>query len=216
MKQHCRASRVVSTTGLTIVIAAVMVAVCGQRSEASWVNTQKVYGPLILALDEAYATWLDQRLGSTPPAPDSFTASVDASTSPFTITFTSTTVALSDTYHTAPSEVTEATWPAVPSSHQSPKGPISLSGLYVRALVAAYEMHVTYSDTLGDAYASLDSPGSSVVITKGSGSGKLLVGFDQYFDQSGLPMKNVGCWKEQNYFVDPATLVATRTTVGCP
>ena len=187
---------------LVVAGVALMVALCGQPSEAQWSGTQTIFGPLMLALDKGYNTWVNGPLGGTPPAPSSFTASVDATTSPYTVTFTSTAPARSDTYHIAPSDVTDSAWPAVPSSKQSPKGPIALSGLYVRAFIAAYAAHLTYKDQLGDGFASLDSPGGSVVVTKGSGSGKLQVGFRQYFDQSALTMKNIGCWKEQQYFVE--------------
>ncbi len=193
------------------------------RAQSSpFANRQLVYGPLACAADSAYHEWLSGPLAGTPPAPTSFSATMSATADPYTISFTSTSgnTPAKATYAIASSTCLSSSWPSVPASDQFPKGPLTLSGSYVLALVAADAVHSLAEPKTFDPenlFAYLNSPGSGVVIATlpATSNRNILVGFNQYYVKSSAkPL--LGCYKEQQYLVNPITFAASQTRIGCP
>ncbi|MGA8474718.1 MAG: hypothetical protein WB681_06585 [Candidatus Cybelea sp.] len=191
-----------------------------QAVGAQYANRQLVFGPLLLAMEIGYRQWLDGPLGHRPPEPASFKATLDATGDPYTITFVSmpgyTTRGAS--YSVPASKVVDSSWPAVSGAYvpNYSKGPLSLPGSYVRAYVAALNAHLEYKATLGDAFAYQNSTrsGGAIAVLTGK-SNDLLVGFSQVVPAAGAARK-IGCYKEQQYLVNPVTFGVTRTRIGCP
>jgi hypothetical protein len=187
--------------------------------QAQYNDVVPVYGPLMLAMESSYKKWVAGPLKGSVPDPSGFQAAVDASADPFKIAFQATkdhTVAPAQ-YSVPASQVTDPSWPEVPSSYKPnfPKGPITLSGTYVRAYDAAYKLHLTYEAFYGDGYAYQNSPGAGVIFSTLPANNKPLVGFEQKFVPK-TPPYVAGCWKIQYYLVDPQTFEAAKTHIGCP
>ena len=187
---------------------------------AQYAGTQLVFGPLLLAKMMGYRQWLAGPLGNTPAEPSSFKAMLDATHDPYTIAFSAMPG------HHTPGATYVIRASQVIDRSSSPrrgtqgltfaKGPLSLSGGYVRAYVAALAAQKSYEKALGDAYAFQNSSGSGVAIAILPGRGNdILVGFTQEVSQTGT-VRHIGCYKEQHYLVDPVTFVATKTRIGCP
>jgi len=188
--------------------------------QAQYTDRTLVFGPLMLALDSAYARWVSGPLRGRTPEPAGFTVVVSAASDPYTIAFRTRpghSIA-SAKYAIASSAVVDASWASTASSSGPAysKGPLTLSGSYVRAYLAAYAAQMARKKALGDSYAFQNSLGSGVALaTLPSKHGAILVGFAQTVAQRGR-MRHIGCYKEQQVIVDPATFHATPTTMGCP
>ncbi len=184
-------------------------------------NRQFVYGPLACAAASAYHKWLSSPLAGTPPAPMSFSATLSATAHPYTITFTPTygSTPAKATYSIASSVCLSSSWPSVPSSDLFSKGPLTLSGSYLLALVAADAVHSLAEPRTfvpASSFAYLNSPGSGVIIaTLPATHNDILVGYIQDYVQAGAT-RMLGCYKEQQFLVNAITLAASQTRIGCP
>jgi hypothetical protein len=193
--------------------------VAPQPVRAQYANKQLVYGPLLLALQIGYQQWLEGPLGNTPPEPASFKATLNATTDPYTIAFVAmpgyTTRGAS--YSVPASKVVDSSWPAVTNGFVPPysKGPLSLSGAYVRAYVAALHAHLGYKASLGDGFAYQNSAASGGAIAVRAEKNDIWVGFAQAVPAAGA-VRKIGCYKEQQYLINPVTFAVTKTRIGCP
>jgi len=185
-------------------------------------NLQLIYGPLACAADTAYHKWLSGPLGGTPPTSSSFSAALSATADPYTITFspTSGSTPPAATYSIASSTCLSSVWASGPTAVQYSKGPLTLGGEYILALVSADALHDQAEPggfDPGNTFAYLNSPGSGVAIsTNPSTRSGFLVGYYQYYAQSNSSTVFVGCYKEQHYLVSRKDFAATKTTIGCP
>jgi hypothetical protein len=206
-------------------LAVLIIAACSlfagrETAAAQYTGRTLVFGPLMVALDLAYAQWVAGPLEGVVPDPSTFEVRLDASGDPYTVTFSAqagSTVA-GGSYPVASTTVIDGKWPPVPSTYlpDYPRGPLTISGAYARAFMSAYRAHHSYEEPYGDAFAFLDSPGGGVVIVGLThDSTKLLVGINQKYKYPG-PGYVIGCYKEQFYFVDLRTFEAVKTRAGCP
>src|SRR5580692_8285593 len=198
-------------------VASLSLLVAGLSTSASaqWLNGQSAFGPLVLAMDIAYGEWLAGPLQNKAPKPAAFTATIEATSSPYTITFSETPGhdISGGSYQIPSSEVIDPAWKTIPVSLRFPSGPLTLSGLYVRSYISAYTEHLTYKQSLGAFNAFQNSTGAGVKLSTLAG-GKVLVGFYQRVEQTGSTV-HVGCFKEQHYLVDSSGFTATKTNIGC-
>jgi len=191
-----------------------------RAADAQYSGRQVVFGPLLLAMMAGYQKWLAGPLGNTAAQPASFKATLDATGNPYRITFAPLPGYKTPgaSYSVPASDVVDYSLPAV-SDANGPvyaKGPLSLSGSYVRAYVAALTVHRSYEKALGDAYAAQNSIGSGVAIAVlAEEKNYILVGFAQRVPAAGA-VRKIGCYKEQQYLVNPVTFQATKTRIGCP
>ena len=185
----------------------------------SYASPQKIFGPLACAADNAYQQWISGPLGGKPPTASQFTASVSATADPYTITFspTSGSTPAKTTYSIASSTCINTSWATVPAADQYPMGPITLSGGYVLALIAADAVHAKAqptSFTPASYFAYTNSPGSGVIIaTLPHSSNNYLIGYYQYYVAGSI---QIGCYKEQYYVVAASSFTATQTNIACP
>ncbi|MBD5657138.1 MAG: hypothetical protein IAI50_18460 [Candidatus Eremiobacteraeota bacterium] len=216
-----------STTGRRARIAAIF-ALCviffrgSQTVDAQsspFKNSQKIFGPLAAcAMDSAYHEWLNGPLNGVIPDASAFTSSVNATKSPYAVSFSATSghTLPTGSYSIPASNCVDASWPAVPAPQIYPQGPLTLSGAYTRAIIAADEAHVQLKQSLQDAYAFMSSPGGGIDIATLLGTNDtIIVSYYQFFVQTG-PTRGLGCYKQQQFIVDPSTFIAAKTTIGCP
>ncbi|MBV9103990.1 MAG: hypothetical protein JO060_10380 [Candidatus Eremiobacteraeota bacterium] len=191
-----------------------------QPAAAQYTSRQAVFGPLMKALALSYAQWLSGPLKGVTPNPSAFTVKLSATSSPYTVVFAATKghTLPGGSYSIPSSQVINPKWIAPPPSRQYSKGPFTLSGLYVRAYIAALTAHHGIEKSYGDAWAYQDSPGSVVVISAlYQDTSHLIVGFGQTYVPAKPPKHPiVGCYKEQQYLVAISNFSAAKTPIGCP
>ena len=208
--------RSVRFVSLALAIVALFVA-APRPAPAQWTNRQRVYAPLMLALNVAYEEWLAGPLGGHAPPADSFTATLDATKDPYRVAFALTkSLSTAEVSYPVPSgTVIDSSGPQLPDVS---KGPLTLSGSYVLAYIAAHGEHAKLRADDGSGHAFESSTGSAVVITtfQYQQHPAILVGFSQRTLPTTGPLRTIGCYKEEYYLVDPITFAAKRTTIGCP
>ncbi len=206
------------------VAAAFAVATFATPAEAAaqYAHRQVLFGPLMLAMERSYDLWLAGSLRHRPPDASSFRATLDGSGDPYKISFVAVpghALATAANSVRASELLTydDPDWPAAPiSSIPLARGPLTLSGAYVRAYLAAARLHQSRAVELGDDFAYENSVGSGVVIAVlPSHRNDILVGFVQMARSRDERKHMIGCFKEQYYLVDPSTFVATKTRIGC-
>jgi hypothetical protein len=212
-------------THVARVVATVMAFMClllaiPRPVSAQRQDRQLVYAPLMLALGIAYQEWIAGPLAGHAPPAASFTAVLDGTKNPYRIAF-ALTKSLSTaevSYAVSASRVIDSSSPQLPQLQGVSKGPIALSGSYVRAYLAAHAEHAQLEAAYGTSYASENSTGSAVVIAtiQHLGHDAINVGFSQTAPPQSGPLRIIGCYKEQYYLVDPVTFAAKKTTIGCP
>jgi hypothetical protein len=188
--------------------------------KAQWVDRQLVFAPLTLALGVAYNEWLAGPLAGHALAAESFTATLDATKDPYRVAFALTkSLSTAEVSYAVPaSRVIDSSWPQLPLLSGVSKGPLTLSGSYVLAYLAAHAEHLKRSSAYGSGFAFENSTGSAVVIStiKHEQHDAIIVGFSQSALPTSGPLRMIGCYKEQYYLVDPKTFAAETTTIGCP
>jgi hypothetical protein len=213
------ANRTYATLAAVVVGSVCLLLHAARPAQADLTKTTLVYGPLMVAMVDGYDKWVAGPLKGQAPDPSAFKATIDATSDPYTIKFAATSghSLPGGTYSVPQGDVLDPSWPSVPSSYvpKFPKGPVTLTGTYARAFVAAYHAHTPLKKTLGDANAYGTSNGSGVAISTVSDKSDLLVGFAQKYKQTTKKIY-FGCYKEQQYLVNTSTFKATSTNMGCP
>lgn len=189
-------------------------------AQSNFPNKQIFFGPLACALSSAYGKWLSGPLKNAKPSAASFTTSLNANSDPYIVSFspTSGSTISGGSYSIAASSCFESSLPAVPASSTAPKGPLTLSGSYSFAVMSAKALHQQLSTASGTDvpayFADTNAPGGGVVVASLYGSSvKIIVGFYQAVPAGSS--RNIGCYKEQHYFVNASTYSATSTSAGC-
>ena len=169
MNRTMIATRTFATLAAVVVGSACLLLHDARPAQADLTKTTLVYGPLMVAMVDGYDKWVAGPLKGQTPDPSAFKATVDATADPYTIKFAATSghSLPGETYDIPAADVLDPSWPSVPSAYvpKFPKGPVTLTGTYVRAFVSAYNVHRPLKKTLGDAFAYGTSNGSGVAIS---------------------------------------------------
>ncbi len=143
---------------------------------------------------------------------------LDATNDPYTVAFAPAKgySTPSGRYEVFASKMIDPSAMPAPTSFAAPKGPVTLSGTYVLAYLAAHAAHAKLYPAYDSVFAFENAPGSQIVISYPWHDRRIIVGFAQEVVPAPGSKRFIGCYKEQYFFVDPLTFAATQTRVGCP